>query len=399
MENKTWCWPLQDELGIKKDGNTTPKFNKVLTSLNEDNSLDEAELKKLMLKYIGKDEIKKPQEVTMPEQPTTIDPIIDIPFFESKEHSVARMLYKVGLNLYFFGPAGCGKTTFARMLAGDNNYYLVSCSTDMVPSHLIGHWEVQGDETRFVYGPLPRAMMEGKILILDEFDRVSEDVASKLHEVLESGQLLIEQTTDLIKADNSFKIIATGNSDMQGSVEYNTLSLDLASIDRFEFIVFSYSNKEKTILTNMGLEEETAIKLVDLANIIRQQDITSAAFSTRRLINITKMMLQGGMDIKQAVYYGFLSRLSPDEQKSIKHLEKMLGEASEVWVIDPDTPPEVIDRIAKHLSSAEAKLFRKTKSCLAKEELLTIKEDIKQYLKVRENKIMPGSGVSSDEFA
>ena len=367
LESGEWCWPLVDDLGIKKDGTTTPKFDKVFAGLGDD--ANEVSLKELM---------EKVQSYTPPVATTPEGVVRPFKFYESALHKKARKLFLADFNLYFFGEAGCGKTTYARELSGDGNYYLVSCSTDMVPSNLIGHFELQGEETIFVYGPLIRAMSEGKVLILDEFDRVSEEVASKLHEVLEAGQILVEQTSEMVSSESGFKIIATGNSDMGGSTSYNTLALDLASIDRFEFFNFGFSNKENEILMNNGADAVFAKKLTDLAAVIRKQ-VFSCVFSTRRLIAINKMVTTG-LSFKDAFDVGYLSRLTSEEQKELKGIEKMLDQSSEVWTFDKATPKEVIEEITGYLSKTEASLFSKTLTLLANEDLLTRKSQYEEYI-------------------
>lgn len=308
-------------------------------------------------------------------------------YYEEKEHKHARIIYEAGLNLYLTGPAGCGKTTFARLLAGLGNFYLVSCSSDMVPSHLIGHMELKNDNTAFVYGPLVRAMREGKVLILDEFDRVSEEVAAKCHEVLEAGQLLVEATAEMIYSHETFRIIATGNSKMQGSIQFNTLSLDLASIDRFEFVEFTYSSSETKILKDTGLPDETLDKLLSVSNTIRASEMLSVPLSTRRLKAIAFLILKG-MTLKEALYYGFFSRLTKEEQDDFKRLDTMINARSEVWTMRANTPLEILNEISKYLATGEASIFHKTGTCVVTEELLKEKDKYLQFIEtVQENKL------------
>lgn len=316
-------------------------------------------------------------------------------FYTGAKHKCAEVIYKAGLNLYMVGPAGCGKTTYARLLAGPGNFYLVSCSADMVPGHLIGHMELKGDNTFFVYGPLIRSMQEGKVLILDEFDRVSEEVASKCHEVLEAGQILVEQTSEMIYAHPNFRIIATGNSKMQGSIQFNTLSLDLASIDRFEFVEMDYTSAEEAILVDEGLSAEAANALITDANFIRTTNIWSVPLSTRRLKSIAKLWIEG-MVYKDALYYGFLSRLSQEEQDEYRRLTTTAQKRSEVWVFRPSTPINVIEQVSTYLTDAEKDLFKSSLSCAVGPKLLIDKEVFAPYIEqVKHSKLSKTTGVKN----
>jgi MoxR-like ATPase len=314
-------------------------------------------------------------------------------YYETEEHALARKLYSAGLNIYMLGPAGCGKTTFARIMTGPGNYVLCSCSNDMKPSNLIGHFELIDEQTKFIYGPLVKAMRENKVLILDEFDRVSEDVASKLHEVLESGELLVEATNEVITASGDFRIIATGNSDMQGSVEYNTNALDLASIDRFEFVHFNFTKREADILIEEGLTKEDAKALLDSAKIIRKGNY-SILPSTRRLISIARMV-RVGLSLEEAFKIGYLSRLPEDEAKSIQAVKKNVGASSSVWTFKDDTPKAVIDKVSKLLSPQETSIFVTTLTCLVTDKLQGMLEEVAPYL---EDRVEDKEGVTEEEF-
>jgi MoxR-like ATPase len=382
-----WVWALYDDLGIKKEGTVTNKYNTVMSNLKDDG--DEGVLKELMSKVTS---------AVIPEVSDAVEVgavTTAKRYFEGKEHKMARKIFASGLNLYFFGPAGCGKTSFARKLSGTGNYVLFSCSNDARPGNLIGHFELINDETKFVEGPLIRSMKEGRVLILDEFDRVSEDVASKLHEVLEAGELLIEATNELVECKEGFRVIATGNSDMQGSMEYNTNALDLASIDRFEFVPFNYSNQEHAILLQEGMPDKEASSLMDLTSIIRKGQYT-IPFSTRRLISIAKLRI-AGFDLKEAVEIGFASRLPEDEAKQVRNLQKTIGQKADVWSFKEDTPKDVIEKVAKQLSPSEASIFKSTLTCIVSDKMASLSSDtsVRKWLA---EEIKDQAGVSQEQF-
>jgi nucleoside-triphosphatase THEP1 len=391
-DSPCWQWPLLDDLGIdqagniyNKSGSLKSKFEKTLDSLNEKNPL-EKELKDLML------QIKKQGGVIQAVQVDEEGNTISCKHFEGKEHKIVRKIIEAGLNVYMTGPAGCGKSSFARIVAEDYKnpelaetepgYVFVSCSGDLRPSNLIGHFELINDETKFVAGPIPRAMRDGKVLILDEFDRVGEDVASKLHEVLEAGELLIEATNEMVHAHPYFKVIATGNSDMQGSVEYNTNALDLASIDRFEFIQFGYSPKEQSILVQHGLSGEEAGELMTIVRGSRGINL-SLPFSTRRMIAICKLV-GAGMTLNDAITHGYINRLPQSERKEVAGFLKNIKTKAEIVVFDEKTPQKVLDEIGKLLKSQEREIFKQSYTAIMNDSVAKYIEqhsEIEQYIK------------------
>jgi len=391
-----FVWKLHDDLGIKKDYSTTKKFQKVFDSLDE--AIEEQKkLKDLMQEFKGVVEKGETKEVQVENETKVVHTVEGQNYYETAEHRIARKLFDLGTNLYMLGPAGCGKTTYARILAGEGNYYLSSISNDMKPSKLIGHFELINEETKFVEGTLVKAMKEGKVLILDEFDRASEDLASKLHEVLEAGELLIEESNTMIKCHPNFRVIATGNSDMQGSVEYNTNALDLASIDRFEFVQFSYTAKEQKILEDAGMSTEDVEILLDTVRVIRKQNY-SILPTTRRLISIAQLY-KNGFALQEAFDIGYSSRLPESERNSISALKKYMKKSTKdtlsVWAFKEDTPKEVIEEVAKLLADNEADIFRGTFTCLVTD---SMKPHQAKYEKFLDESIKDQVGVDVEEF-
>lgn len=385
-----WKWRLFDMLGIKREGNITPKFYKVYHSL--DISIPEAaKLKYLMEEVPGanKQLLEDPANCLKEEDQNEGDKNYKVDsvdsFYEEKVHKIAKKLYNAEFNLYLYGPAGCGKTTFATLLSPKHE--LISCHSGTRPSHLLGHIEVVDGKTGYVYGPLLTAMEQGMLLILDEFDRVQEDVAAVLHQVLETRRIFVEYINKEIVAKKGFQIVATGNSEMQGSSEYNTNSLDYASIDRFEFIQFGYTRFEKQIMINYGVEPGFAENFLKVVDLIRKGSYT-LPFSTRRIISISRM-LRAQFSFQDALQISYLSRIQEDEAKEVKSLFQTLaslGKKSAIWSFKQNVPESIIEKLSVYLSPSEEKIFRKTKSCVVNEKITTAinqgfikEEDFSEY--------------------
>ena len=397
IDEGKFVWALHDDIGIKKDGGIVQKkFDRVLADLSDADS-DQKALKDAMLKFKEKKEKGEAVEVKEDVSAKSVQTEDGELYYETAEHRIAKKIFEIGANLYMLGPAGCGKTTYAKYLSGKGNYYLSSISNDMKPSKLIGHFELVNEETKFIEGPLVRAMKEGKILILDEFDRASEDLAAKLHEVLEAGQLLIEETNEMVKCHPDFKVIASGNSDMQGSVEYNTNALDLASIDRFEFVQFGYTSQESQILRDSGMVDEDIDILMDTVKILRKQNF-SIVPTTRRLKSIAQLF-KSGFSLQEAFDIGYTSRLPESERHQVgalkKHMKTSKEDTLKVWCFKEDTPKHIIEEVAKHLSQNEAEIFNTTYTCLVTDSMKGLQSKYEEWM---DETIKDQQGVEAEEF-
>ena len=100
------------------------------------------------------------------------------------EISLFKAAYEEKMPILFKGPTGCGKTRFieymAYHLAGpttagkkqsksekDSRIPLVTvaCHEDLTASDLVGRYLLQGDETKWMDGPLTRAVKRGAICL------------------------------------------------------------------------------------------------------------------------------------------------------------------------------------------------------------------------------------------
>src|SRR5260370_24027472 len=86
------------------------------------------------------------------------------------EERVFKAAFRQGLSVLLKGPTGCGKTRFVEAMAHDLDRPLitVACHDDLTTADLVGRFLLEGGETRWVDGPLTRAVREGSICYLDE---------------------------------------------------------------------------------------------------------------------------------------------------------------------------------------------------------------------------------------
>src|SRR3954451_11378366 len=130
-----------------------------------------------------------------------------------------------GRNVVLVGPPGSGETTLLRSLADGAGVplVLVEGNAELTPTRLVGHHDasrVLSEDYRpenFVPGPLTRAMTEGALLYVEEFNRVPEETMNVLLGVLSEremhvpryGRVAARPTFRLVAAMNPFDAVGT----------------------------------------------------------------------------------------------------------------------------------------------------------------------------------------------
>jgi MoxR-like ATPase len=136
---------------------------------------------------------------------------------------------------------GVGKTLLAKSLARsiDGQFQRIQCTPDLLPTDVTGTniWNPQEAKFQFLPGPV-----FANVLLADEINRATPRTQSALLEVMEEGQVTIDNTTHLVP--NPFFVIAT-----QNPVEYQgTFPLPEAQLDRFGMsFSLGYPNEEEEL--------------------------------------------------------------------------------------------------------------------------------------------------------
>lgn len=179
------------------------------------------------------------------------------------------------LRLFLEGPPGAGKTFFARELASKCGAELFKFNFDdsTTPEDLIFRYYIDGTEVIPVESTIVAALRESQkskvVLLLDEIDKARPRVEGLLLPLLEEWQLQVGK--EVIQGNPSnIHLVATSN----GARE-----LWPATLRRFLHrlkVDFPPKSEQVNILVGLGVPENAASVLVNLATELRQIDANMA---------------------------------------------------------------------------------------------------------------------------
>ncbi|MFD2190677.1 CbbQ/NirQ/NorQ/GpvN family protein [Pistricoccus aurantiacus] len=242
----------------------------------------------------------------------------ELPFYQpvDNECELFEHAYRQRLPLLLKGPTGCGKTRFVSHMAAKlgKSLFTVSCHDDLTAADLTGRYLLQGGETRWVDGPLTRAVREGGICYLDEVVEARKDVTVVLHPLTDDRRLLpLERTGELLEAPDDFMLVISYNPGYQHILK----SLKPSTRQRFVAKTFGFpppAVEREVVARESGLAPERCSALVNLAARLRDmkgQDLEEGV-STRLLVYCATL-IAAGMPILQAAQATLVEPLSDDE--------------------------------------------------------------------------------------
>jgi nitric oxide reductase NorQ protein len=214
-----------------------------------------------------------------------------------KEETVFRHAHASRLPLMVKGPTGCGKTRFIQHMAEKLGHELVtvSCNEDTSATDLLGRHLLLGGETRWVDGPVTRAVRAGALLYLDEIAEARPDALVVIHSLTDHRrELFLDRTGETLRAPGEFMLIVSYNPGYQRSMR----ELKPSTRQRFVALTFDYPPDalETEIITGeTGVDKATAKRLVQIGRNIRNLTELSLmeSVSTRLLVAAGKLVAAG----------------------------------------------------------------------------------------------------------
>lgn len=221
------------------------------------------------------------------------------PFYEpvGNECELFETAWRSGLPVLLKGPTGCGKTRFVSHMAArlGRPLFTVSCHDDLAAADLTGRHLLEGGETRWVDGPLTRAVRDGGICYLDEIVEARKDVTVILHPLTDDRRMLpLERTGELLRAPPEFMLVVSYNPGYQNLLK----TLKPSTRQRFVSMAMDFpppDTESRIVAHESGLPAERCRVLVNLAARLRAlkgHDLEEGV-STRLLIYCGTLVAAG----------------------------------------------------------------------------------------------------------
>ncbi len=218
------------------------------------------------------------------------------PFFAAQGSEIELFLsaHESGIPVLLKGPTGCGKTRFMEYMAWRLKLPLVTvaCHDDLTASDLVGRYLIIGGETRWVDGPLARAVRVGGICYLDEIVEARKDTTVVIHPLADTRRVLpIEKTGELLQASEAFNLTISYNPGYQSVLK----DLKQSTRQRFIALEFDYpaeSVEQSIVIRESGVDKKIAKLLVRYAAMTRNlkgSGLEEGA-STRLLVHTAKLI-------------------------------------------------------------------------------------------------------------
>lgn len=201
------------------------------------------------------------------------------------------------------GPSGAGKTFPIENVLNrlGKRWIKIGCADGISMSELLAEKVIEVENgvptMKVILKALPICMREGLILIMDEIDKLPDEILSVLYAATDKypGEIYIPQSGERITAHPDFQIIATCNGLTDESGLYSGHQISGALKTRFVSCPAEYLTKseEVEILERDGLTRSAASDLVDVFTKLRtahDSGVLTMPPSTRTMLLMSKLM-------------------------------------------------------------------------------------------------------------
>ncbi|MBA9005883.1 AAA family ATPase [Thermomonospora cellulosilytica] len=141
-----------------------------------------------------------------------------------------RKLREAGVAVLLYGPPGTGKTSLIEAAYPDA--ITIAGDGDTTVSDFVGEYTQKPDGTfEFVYGPLIRAMVEGRCLFIDDATLISPKVLAVVYPAMDGRREIVVKAHkgEVIKAAPGFFVAAGHNPGVHGAILTEALASRFAA--------------------------------------------------------------------------------------------------------------------------------------------------------------------------
>lgn len=214
-----------------------------------------------------------PEEKSAPEDTTTEEPRDDkpateepapaeekkeepapVPVMPEKPHKMFYMTLqavRANVPVYLAGPAGSGKTTLAKQVAGALalSCNIMSFCAQTSKSDLLGFIDATG---HYQSSSFRHTFENGGLFLFDEIDAANPNILTLLNSAIANRECTFPDRPEKpVKASENFRVIAAANTLGRGGKGDYTgrLQLDAATLDRFAVIECEYDENLEIIIS------------------------------------------------------------------------------------------------------------------------------------------------------
>lgn len=214
-----------------------------------------------------------------------------------KEEEIFRNAWASRIPLMIKGPTGCGKTRFIQHMAQELGLGLITvcCNEDTSATDLLGRHLLVGGETRWVDGPVTRAVRSGNLLYLDEVAEARADALVVIHSLSDHRrELFLDRTGETLTAPDPFMLVVSYNPGYQRSMR----EMKPSTRQRFVALGFDYPSEDQEIHIvgrESGADTSVVRRIVQIARKVRNLTELSLveSVSTRLLVAAGKLIARG----------------------------------------------------------------------------------------------------------
>jgi nitric oxide reductase NorQ protein len=217
-----------------------------------------------------------------------------------KTRFVEYMAWKLGQSLTVIASGEDVRAAAETSMAGPPDgtkvpLVTISCHEDLTASDLVGRFLLDAEGTRWVDGPLTRAVKAGGICYLDEVVEARKDTTVVIHPLTDHRRRLpIDKLGQVIEAAENFLLVISYNPGYQSALK----DLKHSTRQRFVALQFDFPDeaREKIIIAReSGIDEAMAGRLAKLGSKIRnlKEHGLDESTSSRLLIYAARLMREG----------------------------------------------------------------------------------------------------------
>ena len=275
-------------------------------SMLQGGSIDEAAVEKIVDKRIKAQSATKVEVVTA----TAVKQV-------SKAHknfADAVALVGLGKNVTLIGEAGSGKSYGAIQMARalDQDYVVVSCHGKMQSFDLVG--AMSPTTGTYISTAVRDAYENGKVLILDEFDRSNTETTIALNGILAGDCYGFPD--GMVTRHKGFKVIACQNTFGTGTSKAyaSAKPQDGSTLTRFTRVVWDIDSKLEKAICGDTPATNAVQRIRSNAKGLGYDQVL---ITPRQAIDANQMVDSLGWSVKKAIEFTCLNGLAPDVAKRL----------------------------------------------------------------------------------